>query len=260
MIAPGLTSVTFRNLTPQEVIRLALEAGLMGIEWGGDIHVPPGHMDQAVEVYDLTRRAGLYVSSYGSYYTVGKSKEAGNSFKDVLQTAKALGAPLIRIWAGDQGSSESSPGYRNKIIKETLEIAENAGELGIRLAFEFHENTLNDSYEACFELLTDLNHPEVNTYWQPLHGAGPDINGAGIDMILPWITGVHVFHWWPSAEVRLPLRQGEGDWEAYIRRLSGIPRTVFGSLEFVKDDSSEQFLEDAYTLLKLTGNQLNWQT
>lgn len=260
MIAPGLTSVTFRDKAPQEVVNLALEAGLMGIEWGGDIHVPPGHMDRAAEVNNLTRKSGLYVSAYGSYYTVGKSKDQGKCFADVLQTAGALGAPLIRIWAGDKGSRESTQGYRKKVLNETREIAEEAGQQGIRLAFEFHENTLNDSYEACYELLTDLNHTEVKTYWQPMHGAGPDVNGAGIDMILPWIAGVHVFHWWPDAEVRLPLRQGAGDWGAYIYRMSRIPRTIFGNLEFVKDDSTEQFLQDAATLLELTGKQLHWQT
>ncbi|HUX59347.1 MAG TPA: TIM barrel protein [Bacteroidales bacterium] len=258
MIIPGLTSVTFRNRTPQEVVRMALKAGLMGIEWGGDIHVPVGDVNQAAKVFGLTRNSGLQVSAYGSYYTVGKSSDDGIRFDDVLQTAEALNAPVIRIWAGENGSGESTQKYRRMVLDETLKIADEAGRSGIGLAFEFHENTLNDSYEACCELLTDLNHPVVNTFWQPVHGAGPDINGAGIDLILPWIVGVHIFHWWPKAEIRLPLRHGEGDWKEYLYRLSGLSRKIFGNLEFIKDNSQEQFFNDASTLLELTGyNNIN---
>ncbi len=38
----GLVSVTFRQLSPEEIVRVAREAGLTVIEWGGDVHVPPG--------------------------------------------------------------------------------------------------------------------------------------------------------------------------------------------------------------------------
>ena len=39
---PGLVSVTFRALPADEVLRLMLRSGLGCIEWGGDVHVPPG--------------------------------------------------------------------------------------------------------------------------------------------------------------------------------------------------------------------------
>ena len=254
MILPGLTSVTFRNKSPEEVLDLASKAGLKGIEWGGDIHVPPGRPDRAEEVYSLTLDAGLKVNAYGSYYVVGKSSEDGTCFADVLDTAELLDAPLIRIWAGDMGSSESTPRYRKKVLEETREIADTAGRKGISLAFEFHENTLNDGYVASYEFLTDLAHPWVSTLWQPVHGAGQEFNGAGIDLISGWIKGIHVFHWWPDAMSRLPLREGMTDWRDYLSRLSSIPGNLYGNLEFVKDDSPDQFLEDAETLLEITGD------
>ena len=43
----GLLSVTFRHLPFERIIELAAEAGLDGIEWGGDVHVPPGDLKQA---------------------------------------------------------------------------------------------------------------------------------------------------------------------------------------------------------------------
>ncbi len=252
MILPGVASVTFRDRTPQELVQLALKAGLRGIEWGGDIHVPSGDLEQAAKIGHFTRASGLQVSAYGSYYTVGKSSDEGIRFVDVLNTAKALNTRVIRIWAGVKSSKNSSRIYRRKVLDETSAIADEAGRHGVLLAFEFHDDTLNDTYESCCELLTDLAHPQVKTYWQPLHGAGPDINGAGIDMILPWIVGVHVFHWWPKAEVRLPLQEGADHWKEYIHRLSNISEAVPCNLEFVKDNAPEQFLKDARTLLELT--------
>lgn len=256
MILPGVASVTFRDRTPQEVVKLALEAGLSGIEWGGDIHVPSSELKQAAKIGNLTRVSGLQVSAYGSYYVVGKSKEEGIRFIDVLTTAKMLGAPMIRIWAGKKSSRDANRIYRRKILDETSAIADEAGRHGVLLAFEFHDDTLNDTYESCCELLTDLAHPQVKTYWQPRHGAGPESNGAGIEMILSWIVGVHVFHWWPKVEVRLPLQDGADHWKEYLDKLSSISEAVPCNLEFVKENSPEQFLKDAGTLLELKRGDL----
>lgn len=255
MLVPGIASVTFRDKTAQEIVELAARGGLQGIEWGGDIHVPTGQLKLAATLGRLTRATGLTVSGYGSYYIVGKSREEGMPFMEVLKTAEALNAPMVRIWAGAQASRESTQAYRRKIIDETREIADAAGRKGIRLAFEFHDDTLNDTYTACRELLAELAHPQVKTYWQPRHGVGPEVNGLGIDLILPWIAGIHVFHWWPKAEVRLPLVEGANDWKCYLDRLSKISETIPANLEFVKDDSTEQFLEDTSTFLSLVGAQ-----
>ena len=58
MIRGGLVSVTFRALPPREVAGLAARAGLAGIEWGGDIHVPHGDGKRAREVRRITEDAG----------------------------------------------------------------------------------------------------------------------------------------------------------------------------------------------------------
>ncbi len=255
MMVPGVASVTFRGKSPQEIIKLAVKAGLHSIEWGADVHVPTGHLEQAITISRQTKEAGLIVSAYGSYYVVGKNSDKGKEFADVLNTAEALNAPVIRIWAGHKSSAESTQAYLRKILDETRLLADKAGQKGICLAFEFHDNTLNDTYSACCELLTELAHPQIKTYWQPLHGAGPAINGAGIKMILPWIVGVHVFHWWPKAEVRLPLSEGINDWKQYVLQLCKISDTISCNLEFVKDNSAEQFLKDANTLQELLGFQ-----
>ena len=46
-IRTGLTSVTFRQKTIDEIVALAHKAQLDGIEWGGDLHVPAGDVQAA---------------------------------------------------------------------------------------------------------------------------------------------------------------------------------------------------------------------
>ena len=81
MLIPGLVSITFRSLSPQDVIQLVKDAKLRAIEWGGDIHVPHGDLKQAKQVCAQTEEAGLQVAAYGSYYRVGESEREGLAFE-----------------------------------------------------------------------------------------------------------------------------------------------------------------------------------
>src|SRR5699024_11543257 len=56
---PILCSVTFRERSVEEVIDVAQKAGLQGIEWGADVHVPPGNLRRAMKVYDKTVAAEI---------------------------------------------------------------------------------------------------------------------------------------------------------------------------------------------------------
>ena len=64
----GLVSVSFRNLTPEEVIRAAVDAGLRVIEWGSDVHAPKDKKDRLEEIVQLQERYGIRCCSYGTYF------------------------------------------------------------------------------------------------------------------------------------------------------------------------------------------------
>jgi len=81
MIHPGLVSVTFRHLSAKNVVDLAVQAGLTGIEWGGDKHVPHGDLKIAKQVREYSIKAGLEVTAYGSYYRVGSSEKKNLHFR-----------------------------------------------------------------------------------------------------------------------------------------------------------------------------------
>ena len=248
-IKSGMVSVTFRALEPESIIELSAEAGLEGIEWAGDVHVPPGTLERAEEVGRLTREAGLDVVSYGSYYRVGVSENEGMSFQSVLDTAIALQAPSIRVWAG-RGSFEGfSEEETQHIVEETKRIAAMAGQAGIDISFEYHRNTLTETAGSARRLLDAVSCSNVYIYWQPVYGMPAEENIEGMRVLMSEITNIHVFHWWPTNQDRHLLQVGAEDWRSYFKELMGQDgKSRFAMIEFVKDDSMENFAQDAAIL------------
>jgi len=246
MIRSGLVSITFRQHTPRHIVDLVSRAGLEALEWGGDVHVPHGDIQQAHRVNDLTLGAGLAVSSYGSYYRVGDSEP--DEFAPIVDTAHALGAPTVRIWAGSVGSGTASEDYRSRVVDLSRQAAGLAARAGISVAFEFHPNTLTDTNESAHLLLAAIDHPNVETYWQPPPGSAPAYNLQGIDAMTPWLSNLHVFTWHSTTHERLPLAAGESDWALYLAKVVESARDHFALIEFVRGDADEAFLQDAATL------------
>ena len=248
MIRSGLVSITFREHSPRHIVDLVSQAGLEAIEWGGDVHVPHGDIQQARLVKNLTLDAGLEVSSYGSYYRAGATDP--REFAPIVDTAHELGAPTIRIWAGDQGSEACDDTYKSRVVDLTQQAADLAAHAEIRVAFEFHANTLTDTNESARLLLEAVDHPNVETYWQPPPGSTPAHNLEGIDSVAPWISNLHVFTWHTDTHNRLPLVAREPDWMRYLSRIAASPRGRFALIEFVQGDADEAFLQDAATLCR----------
>ena len=246
MFRSGLVSVTFRKLSPPEIIDLVVQAGLDGLEWGGDVHVPHGDLAQAAEVRAMTVDAGLTVAAYGSYYRVGHS-ETG-PFEAILETALALGAPRIRVWPGNRGSEAADADYWAQVVADSRRIADLAAEAAITIVYEFHANTLTDTNDSARKLLETVAHPNVKTYWQPPRYSKPDYNLRGIEMVAPWLDGLHLFTWHTEIGERLPLADGADHWAQYLASVATLERDMFALLEFVVDDDPVQFLQDAATL------------
>ena len=249
MFKTGLCSVTFRNLSVEEVIEITSKAGLDGIEWGGDVHVPPGNLEHAAEVARLTEESNLEVSSYGSYYRVGDMKSNPVSFEQILETAVHLNAPAIRVWAGTLGSKDADQDYRDQVAADARRIAMLAEKKNVTIHFEYHGDTLTDTKESAALLMKEVDHPNVNIYWQPAVGLSVDERIESINDVLPWLSHVHVFHW--DIIDRLRLVEGKEEWSTYLNLLKTEEQTRYLLLEFVIDDSKQQFFEDAKTLKEL---------
>lgn len=248
MLQTGLVSVSFRNLTPQEIVKLASQAGLQGIEWGADVHVPPGNIETARAVRKLTQDAGLAVFAYGSYYRPGE--HSVEDFEPVLASARALGAPVVRVWAGAKWSWRADEAYVQKVIEDTRAICDMAARENITISYEYHGWTLTDNRFSATQVHQEIGRENMALYWQPNFCLTKEENLLALRMVLPRMRDVHVFYW-GCPEIRLPLEDGADLW----RELIGIIRTDKKPhrlmLEFFKDNSPEQFLKDAQTLKKL---------
>ena len=243
---PGLVSITFRSLTPDAIVELCGRNGLSTIEWGGDIHVPHGDIKTAEEVGGITRSAGLSIAAYGSYYRLASPD--GPDFPSVLASAVALGAPVIRVWAGNRGSAGADPEWKRAVAGDALRCADLAAARNIFIAYEFHDGTLTDSTDAALELLDATRHPFIKTLWQPPHGTSLQDCLSSLRALIPRLQHVHVFHWWPNPSCRLPLEDGRDRWAAYIGELRQQGKELPLLLEFVIGDDPALIPEDARTL------------
>lgn len=248
---PGLVSVTYRQLPADEVVRLAVAAGLSAIEWGGDVHVPAGKFAEAERVGQLCADAGLDICSYGSYYYAGHDDlEVADK---VVRTAISLGAPNIRVWAGRAGSAECSTEQRHRVAEDIGGLAALAAEHGLQVAVECHPETLTDTLPSTLQLLDDIKMSAgvVRPYWQPVPGQRVGEAGKHVDALLPLLRTVHVFAW--SADGgRLPLRSAAPLWQDVLGRLARATEddgTVrYALLEFVPGDAPEALGVEAATL------------
>ena len=249
MILPGLVSVTFRALSPAEICRLCERAKLRCIEWGGDVHVPPDRQS-APEVRRMSADAGLEICAYGSYFHVGDSMD---SLLRCMDAACALGAPLMRIWCGNNViSANLSGGERAEIVDGLLAACDAAKTRNLILAPEFHGGTLTDSLSSAERLLTETACADnLRFYWQPRWDWPAEETLRALALVRPRMAHAHVFSWRHEGTntIRLPLSEGEFLWKRALPLLDGHRML----LEFVQNDDPNALLRDAETLRSWLG-------
>lgn len=250
MIYPGLCSVTFRQFSIQQVVELASRASLRGIEWAGDVHVPPGEVGLAQEARKLTEQADLQVAAYGSYY-----RKRTYEFQPVLDVAVELGAPTIRIWCGPKGSQDATAADRAAVVDDLCRIAESAATEGISISLEYHSKTLTDTIDSADLLFEDLLAKNksacgnIFSYWQMPTSFPEDDGKDSLRRTLRRLSNLHVFSFADASQQKLSA--GKNVWRDYFDMAENTGRDHYALLEFVCDHSPEAFAEDAATLIEL---------
>jgi sugar phosphate isomerase/epimerase len=245
MLKTGLVSISFRDLTTDEIIKMVKKAGLDAIEWGGDVHVPHGDVFKAEEVKQSCGLLGINCPSYGSYYRVGEYVEPKEEFKKVLACAKTLDADVIRVWAGTKSTKDADEAYWNLITNELNLICRMAAQEGKDVALEYHAKTLTDNSVDTMKLIAKTDAGNLYTYWQPPVGLPHDRNLRDIKMLKSHISNIHTFTW--EGRERMPLSDGIEKWEEYFK-LVNTWKLRYCLLEFIKDNSVDGFYRDAEIL------------
>ena len=250
MLHPGLVSITFRALSPRDIISACAASQLEGIEWGADIHAPPGDLENAREVGQMTRDAGLEVAAYGSYWRCDETP-----FEPILEAALAMGSPLIRVWPGKVDARESKRDDWTQISQHLTAATALARDAGVQVATEFHGGTLTSSGASARRLMQSSGKEQLSTLWQPLR-RGPDFeaqieeNVAELYCVAPYLSNVHVYEWADDAEgkrQRLPLSQS-ASWPCYVEELRQIGGSRWLLLEFVPGDEPAILAREAAAL------------
>jgi sugar phosphate isomerase/epimerase len=164
----------------------------------------------------------------------------------VLDTAFALGAPSIRVWAGNVDSAVATDEYVKRVAADASRIAELSARAGITVGFEYHGGTISDNADAALKLLERADHSNLYSLWQPSVGASPAERALSLSRLLPWLSHVHVFQW--HIHERLPLSEGGSEWPAYVQILKERIQPTPMLIEFVAGEDPEQFLRDAQIL------------
>ena len=162
-----------------------------------------------------------------------------------------MGTDSIRVWAGDRGSENAPPRFRDAVIADIKRICGLAAEAQCSISLEFHGGTLTDSAQSTRQLISEIAVPNLSTYWQPPVGMSPADCVASLQIVLPSLRNLHVFHWWPDHHHRLPLADGVAAWLEYLKLVADSKEPRHVSLEFVRDDDPNQLRGDAKTLLGL---------
>lgn len=244
MFTPGLVSISFRPLSPIDIIRLCRENGLSAVEWGGDVHAPDART--AADLRQACSDNGLAARSYGSYYKLAASPRS--LFDTALSAAQALGAQYMRIWAGDKSSEQVDAEQYAVLADEASELADRAGRVGITLCLECHPNTLTDRWPETVRFLRDVGHPALKTYWQPNQWLDETYNLKAAAALAPYCPVLHVFQW--NGAEHLSLKTGLSVWRKYLD-IFADNGDKDALLEFMPDDSPDSLPEEAAALKAL---------
>lgn len=249
MFYSGLVSITFRDHSPAEILSASANSGLKFIEWGSDVHAPCHDETQLKQIAALQEQYGIRCCSYGTYFRLGYTPI--EELPLYMKAAKILGTNILRLWAGRKKASDCTDQERENLFTQCRKAAALAEEHGVILCLECHRRSYTETKEGALELMQAIHSPNFRMYWQP----NPDIslseNQEYISLLDPYITHIHVFNW--TADLRLPLLDGQDHWNAYLSALSGDHHLL---LEFMPDDCIASLPAEAAALQFLVQNNI----
>ena len=240
----GLVSVSFREYSPEEILSEMKKCCLEYIELGSDIHAPTENKKRIEELILLQQKYNIKTSSYGTYFRAGVNKN--EEIYPYIETAKALGTNILRVWCGDKDSFLYREGEKDTLFIALKELDRIAREEKVTLSFECHNNTYTDSVLGSLELMEKISEGGLKMYWQPNQYKSVEENLEYAEKIAPYVDIIHIFNW--HKDDRLPLSDGIAVWKKYLEKL-GEDKTLL--LEFMPDNRLNSLESESKALFEI---------
>ena len=234
----GLCSVTFRKKSMEEIVKIAAEAGVGYIEWGGDVHVRT--LDDAKKAKAICDENYIKISSYGSYFNASDYDE--NEWEKMCKITKEMAGESIRIWLGKKDSEKTSDEEYGILLSNMKKMCDKAREYGILVCPECHDDTYNNNTDAFLRFSKNLDKNNFKTYFQSRYFR-MEYDLDRIDRTYPYIENVHVSY----RDLIREQKFREKDKNYLDKLLKTFLKKDFGGIimvEFVSRDSRSQFMKD----------------
>ena len=242
----GVVSVSFRDRTPEEILRATKGAGFGCVEWGSDIHAPCRDNDRLCEIVGLQEKYGIVCSSYGTYFRLGQTPM--EELDDYIAAAKRLGTDVLRLWCGTKSRADMTDAECDALLLACRQAAALAKEQGVVLCMECHRKTFTENPDDAVWLMQAVDSPHFRMYWQPFQWQNVEQNIENAKKIAPYAGYIHVFNW--KGSEKLPLGDAIGEWQSYLEAFPA-PRTLL--LEFMPNGSVEELSRESRALKTIVG-------
>ncbi|MET9822589.1 MULTISPECIES: sugar phosphate isomerase/epimerase family protein [Streptomyces] len=201
------------GLPLNDVLGLATSHGYHGVELRAHPEEPvhPGlSAGERAAVAEEFRAAGiepLGVAGYARVAAPGDDDAVIAEMRDLLDLARDLGAPSIRVFPG--GGTEQSPQEADAVAARRLgTAAEYAAEVGVRILLETHDSHRTGA--DAMRVLGLVGHRQAGALWDVMHtwlgGEQPSDTYAALSPHLGYVQVKDI----ASAEDTTPLALGAG--------------------------------------------------
>ena len=190
--------------------------------------------NEAKELLSKMNEYSIKASSIGS--PVGKRDISDDfephfeMFKNVVATAKILGAKYIRIFSF-YNKEEWNDKTRCEVIKRLHILLDYAKENGVVLLHENEKDIYGETIDRCLELMKELSCDNFKAVFDPANfvQAGQDTKKA-YEMLKPYIAYMHIKDSLANGDI-VPAGDGEGNIEYILNDLLKNGYGGFISLE-----------------------------
>lgn len=208
----GICSIAFKERNAAQALRAIAAAGAGCVElWGQPPHLPyPVDTGWCAALREQAGELGLRICALGSYFRPGRHPSYGGrpvTKESQIAAARALGAPIIRIWPGSAALRATAQAARERLYAEIRDFADAARDAGIAVVLERHSGTLTEGWEAPLTVLEEIGHPAVALNYQVVYPApAEELAARGVDdyrRLLPHSRHAHLQNYaapagWPA--------------------------------------------------------------